>query len=834
MHFPTLGEYIDALQLDLDAVLVDPVLRTGFVVTRAPGRLAVHGGTCAYTFEVQTPRGRYALRAFHRAPDALDLRYSAIERHLLTVRCPGLVDVAYQPFGITTDTGAYPVVRMPWIEGQHLAAFVADHRYEPATLAQLQQSLRRLARDLKACGVAHGDVQPTNVVVGIDRRLRLVDYDGLFVPDLEPLTSVELGHRNFQHPARRSEHFDGSLDDFSFIVLDLALEALQQRPDLWDVTSSREDAILFRADDYADPAASRIFDLLARLRGLETPVQNLAAVCDAPFEHVPRFEDFLAGKEIPRSPTRQAVGRQRRGRPAFRPARVIVPARDFVEVCKHVGDPIELVGEVVNVVSEKGGSDAAPCICIEFDGPGRDMACLRIWPEALARLDAIPDHGWAGQWVSAVGLVEPVVSVGRGDNRNKDVSISVTDAFQLQRLTEAEAHYRLGPQDRPEASAEARANWARTDPVLDEPVPGPAPSRIHDEDLPRRPVRPAPTDRITSTLPSGKPRYRIDPAVGTWRIAAVAAGLLALAVGGAIWLGKHSNPPAALPAAIVAPVEAVPTSPPAIPTAMAPAPKPEAAPVRLLSHAPIEPGTRLLQGEAGLLEIVDGAAAGCPMLLQLDGRRVQGSCERSIEFRHRATYTNREVVVGFARCVGSEPACEHDTPFWVELAPGEEPLLRRMPGVWVGTGQADVSVTNDGVRVSLGTWDGERRTARLSGSGNLYIDRKVAERRPLTRRDCAVVIRALESCAAVRDCSSFASSSRRIPATQRKELTRLYHETTGFDAQAFRALCVRSCELALTPSAGFIRRNACNGAAENQWLAGPPWPAGAPAELASR
>lgn len=191
-------------------------------------------------------------------------------------------------------------------------------------------------------------------------------------------------------------------------------------------------------------------------------------------------------------------------------------------------------------------------------------------------------------------------------------------------------------------------------------------------------------------------------------------------------------------------------------------------------------------------------------------------------------------MVGFARCVGPEPGCERDSPFWVEIAPGEEPVLRRMPGIWVGTGPATISAADDGVRVDLGTWDGERRAARLSGIGNLYVDRQAADRRPLTRRDCALVIHALESCAAVRDCSSFASSSRRIPAAQRKELTRLHHETTGFDSQAFRALCVRSCELALTPSAGFIRRNACNGSAEGQWLAGAPWPPEPPAEVASR
>jgi hypothetical protein len=47
----------------------------------------------------------------------------------------------------------------------------------------------------------------------------------------------------------------------------------------------------------------------------------------------------------------------------------------------------------------------------------------------------------------------------------------------------------------------------------------------------------------------------------------------------------------------------------------------------------------------------------------------------------------------------------------------------------------------------------------------------------------------------------------------------MYHETTGLDAANFRKLCQRSCELHLTPSAGMIRRYACNGAAADQWPA---------------
>ena len=83
------------------------------------------------------------------------------------------------------------------------------------------------------------------------------------------------------------------------------------------------------------------------------------------------------------------------------------------------------------------------------------MACLKIWPEALANGQNVPDATWVGQWVRAIGLVEPVHSAGSGAGHHKDVAISITDSSQLHRLTAAEARRCLHGQR------------SRTRPVLD-------------------------------------------------------------------------------------------------------------------------------------------------------------------------------------------------------------------------------------------------------------------------------------------------------------------------------------------------------------------------------
>jgi hypothetical protein len=64
-----------------------------------------------------------------------------------------------------------------------------------------------LASRLREAGVAHGDLQHGNVLLvpatDTDRlSLKLVDYDGMFVPALTGAQTGEVGHPAYQHPQR--------------------------------------------------------------------------------------------------------------------------------------------------------------------------------------------------------------------------------------------------------------------------------------------------------------------------------------------------------------------------------------------------------------------------------------------------------------------------------------------------------------------------------------------------------------------------------------------------------------------------------------------------------
>src|SRR4029079_14166808 len=101
-------------------IFSDPVLAAGRVQKSRSGEPHARSGNFALTYEVVTARKRYAVRCFHKSGDSLSQRYEAIQRRLGQHPSPYFVDFEFQPEGIRTESGAYPIVRMDWAEGRTL------------------------------------------------------------------------------------------------------------------------------------------------------------------------------------------------------------------------------------------------------------------------------------------------------------------------------------------------------------------------------------------------------------------------------------------------------------------------------------------------------------------------------------------------------------------------------------------------------------------------------------------------------------------------------------------------------------------------------------------
>lgn len=107
-------------------------------------------------------------------------------------------------------------------------------------------------------GIAHGDLKHDNMQVAPDGKLRLIDYDSMFTPQLKGLKSVLLGGINYQHPRRGIDHFDNTLDHFSMLAITLSLRVLAIDPGLYQTFNTGENIILGHGD-FTAGARSQLF-----------------------------------------------------------------------------------------------------------------------------------------------------------------------------------------------------------------------------------------------------------------------------------------------------------------------------------------------------------------------------------------------------------------------------------------------------------------------------------------------------------------------------------------------------------------------------------------------
>ncbi|TCP12548.1 serine/threonine protein kinase [Simplicispira metamorpha] len=442
MAYPSLEQYNQAFQLH-SKLLFDPDLRTGTVATTGLGLpLAISGGF-ALTYTIKTASKKYAVRCFHRESKALERRYEAISRRLASLRSPYFLDFQFQPKGISVDGSTFPIVKMAWAKGETLGEFIENNRDNSQALSKLSASIVSLAAFLEKERIAHGDLQTGNLMVSDGgATVQLIDYDGMYVDEIKSLGSAELGHVNFQHPGRKARNpFDASLDRFSLISLWLALKSLATDRSLWDRTNSELDALIFRANDFVDPASSPVFAMLSANNALAADTKNFAIVCKSALDKAPTLSDFVAGRNIPSMEIR-ITGSTPAGQalPGYIGAYAVLSALEYENCLRKVGDKVEVIGRIIEVKLDKA-RNGKPYIFINFgDWRGRIFK-ISIWSEGLAAIKNKPDSSWAGKWISVIGLMEPPYVSNR--YKYSHLSITVSTTGQMTVISEVEAKRRL-------------------------------------------------------------------------------------------------------------------------------------------------------------------------------------------------------------------------------------------------------------------------------------------------------------------------------------------------------------------------------------------------------
>jgi hypothetical protein len=314
-RYPGIAEYNQSAQNPATA-FTDPELAAGSLATSTLGLPIVLGGGFALTYTVSAKARKFAVRCFHRYVPDLKQRYAQISDAIADLRSKHFVSFEYQREGVRVRSVLYPVVKMAWAEGPTLGLFLEDNYDDAAAMGALLSSFHELARFLADRGIAHGDLENGNMVVR-NGSLTLIDYDGMYVPAMPLGNGNELGHAHFQHPGRTAGHFGPRIDDFSFIMIDLSLDAIARDQSLYERFCTG-DNILFQKSDFENPGTSPLFRELRRMRPLADKVDDFASICKRPIEQVPSLEAFLARHA---KPGRAAVRQTTPGVPAgARPA----------------------------------------------------------------------------------------------------------------------------------------------------------------------------------------------------------------------------------------------------------------------------------------------------------------------------------------------------------------------------------------------------------------------------------------------------------------------------------------------------------------------------------
>jgi hypothetical protein len=94
-----------------------------------------------------------------------------------------------------------------------------------------------------------------------DGKLKLIDFEAMYLPTLKGLNALLLGGVHFQHPARNAHHFDRFLDHFSMLVISLSLRALTMDPKLYD-RFHIDESIILKREDFLVPRRSLLIKKL--------------------------------------------------------------------------------------------------------------------------------------------------------------------------------------------------------------------------------------------------------------------------------------------------------------------------------------------------------------------------------------------------------------------------------------------------------------------------------------------------------------------------------------------------------------------------------------------
>lgn len=396
MSLPRGDEYNQAVQNPAIS-FADIELKNSIVETTPLGLPKPYSGGFTTTYKFKNSRKNWAVRCFTREIKDLQKRYQSIGNFIANNNCSFLVDAKYIQNGIRIRGNYYPIIKMDWLEGEPLNIYIDKIYNQKTKLEDLLKEFLSLINKLDRFGIAHGDLQHGNIMVK-GGKLFLIDYDGMYFPELSNLNVNELGHPNFQHPRRTSSDYNKSIDRFSSFIIYTAIKALSVNPNFWRKYENG-DNLLFKGSDFINPQNSPLLKELVGYSELKRLVNNIAIVCTLEFSKIPTLDIFLnntitsSTKVLPHITT-------------VRSAYLILDGKQKGKLLEHVGERVEVVGRIQG--SYHGTTQYGnPYVFLNFGKYPNQTFTIAVWSEGISALSnkGISINTLSSKWVSITGVI---------------------------------------------------------------------------------------------------------------------------------------------------------------------------------------------------------------------------------------------------------------------------------------------------------------------------------------------------------------------------------------------------------------------------------------------
>jgi serine/threonine protein kinase len=200
-------------------------------------------------------------------------RMLSISNYLTKLNCPYFVKFNYHDDALIINGVLHPIMTMDWIEYPTLKEYLNENINNRSAILKLAESFKKMVHFFHQNFIAHGDLSHGNIKVKEDGSLFVIDYDSMFVQELDGMSDIVKGLPGYQHPSRyKNQNVCLKLDYFSELVIYLAFLVYAEYPDLWNKYYETED-LLFSRQDYESPQSSYLINTL--LASTNTQISGL-------------------------------------------------------------------------------------------------------------------------------------------------------------------------------------------------------------------------------------------------------------------------------------------------------------------------------------------------------------------------------------------------------------------------------------------------------------------------------------------------------------------------------------------------------------------------------